>query len=261
MGAGGFDNGGRDVRKFVNLDTRKLQDSTGFASGDAEIRVCRKDGSLIELGFCRSGNSATQTTLDLGAGVTPDARLIVKKKTGDQRFDETFTFRCLVFTRTVGDDGNIYYAGHVSIDAPAIDTALGVDAGVSAVDQDEVELSAQISVLVDGERQTCRKFPFWIENNYDRDEADPAPTSSSRVRAGSVAIPSGQNYVDVAFATDMPDANWVLRNHVVRNTVDAAALNLWPGVIKTKTASGYRVLLNGDTDSVNYHLDYICDQS
>lgn len=70
------------------------------------------------------------------------------------------------------------------------------------------------------------------------------------------ALVSGQPYIDVVFGTAQPDATWELAVCQVVNTLDVAALNIWPGIMSAKTTSGFRLHLNGAPDSANYFLHW-----
>jgi hypothetical protein len=246
-------------RRFIDVDNRILreQGSGGLAVAVTELRVGYLDDSTLDLGFVYSGGVSGDGNIDLGTGVTPDVQLIVKPKTGDQRFDGAVTLKNVSFPRTsIG--GLYFYSGDTAISNAAIDTAMGVGA---PTDTESIEFVGQFRYLINGKRQTTRTFPFWIDNTLDRDDVPPAPTASTRVRSGTPAIPSGQSYIDIVFATVMPDATWVARNFTIRNTTDSTPLNLIVGLMTAKTAAGCRLQLSAATDSANYHLDYVCDQS
>lgn len=74
--------------------------------------------------------------------------------------------------------------------------------------------------------------------------------------SGTAPIPEGQSYVDVVFGNDQPSIDWVLLGASVFSTSDDPTLNLWYGIITSKTVNGFRVYLNGVADSDNYYLSW-----
>jgi hypothetical protein len=72
--------------------------------------------------------------------------------------------------------------------------------------------------------------------------------------SGFTQLIEDQDYVDVVFSSDQPTSNWTSLGIVIVNTTDSTPINVWPGVISSKTASGFRLQLNGLPDSGNYYL-------
>lgn len=244
------------MRRHFNIDSGTIQEQggSGYASAIPSLTVRRHDTPILQIGAVLESEA---NNLDLGAGVSPDVKLVVKKKEGEQRFEEAPVLKHTVFTKsTVG--GQIYYAGAVPIFGDIIDEDLGV--GPDKVDVAEVTYSAQISLLYQGGRQTSQWFDFVVQNNYDRDDDAVAPAADVRVRHAEVSIPNGQSYLEVEFETPMPTADWVLRSHFVTCS-DATPLNLFPGLITNRTEAGFTVQFNGATDTANYLYAYTCDQS
>lgn len=85
-----------------------------------------------------------------------------------------------------------------------------------------------------------------------------AASGPSLVKSATVAIASGVNSVTVTFASAFASANWLFQGLRVLNTVDGSPQNLFPGVITAKSASGFTVTLNADTNTINYTLEYSC---
>lgn len=79
---------------------------------------------------------------------------------------------------------------------------------------------------------------------------------SSGGLSGVTPLVSGQSYIDVVFSTAQPSANWMLTECSVVNMVDATPLNLWPGIITSKSTTGFRLQLNGKPDTANYDLHW-----
>lgn len=73
---------------------------------------------------------------------------------------------------------------------------------------------------------------------------------------GTVQLVEGQDYIDVVFGSAQPNENWVLLEVSIFNLTDVAPLNVWPGVMTSKTSNGFRVQLNGTADSGNYYLTW-----
>ena len=84
------------------------------------------------------------------------------------------------------------------------------------------------------------------------------PSAASLVKSATVAVASGVNSVAVTFATAFSSANWLFQSLRLINTVDGSPQNLFPGVVTAKSASGFTVLLNADTNTSNYTLEYSC---
>jgi hypothetical protein len=92
------------------------------------------------------------------------------------------------------------------------------------------------------------------EANYDASwvSATPGGVPSS----GVTSLISGQSYVDVVFPNIQTTDTWTFNELVVVNTVDTNALNIYPLLVTSKTALGFRVQLNGAPDSSNYYLHW-----
>ena len=73
---------------------------------------------------------------------------------------------------------------------------------------------------------------------------------------GSVQLVVGQSYVDVVFHSSQTNANWILVACEIVNTTDATPLNISPGVITSRTLTGFRVQLEGLPDTSNYFLNW-----
>src|SRR4030095_14511198 len=74
--------------------------------------------------------------------------------------------------------------------------------------------------------------------------------------SGIEPLISGQNYIDVVFTAEKPDADWLLTECHIVNEIDASPLNLAPGIITIKTTTGFRLQLNGAPNSSNYELHW-----
>jgi hypothetical protein len=81
-------------------------------------------------------------------------------------------------------------------------------------------------------------------------------TGSGITASGITPLVSGQTYIDVVFGTAQSDANWILAECQVVNTADSSPFNIWPGIITSKTAAGFRLQLNGMPDSSHYSLHW-----
>jgi hypothetical protein len=66
----------------------------------------------------------------------------------------------------------------------------------------------------------------------------------------------GQSYIDVSFDTTQPNASWLMVECDVSNIIDPAPLNIWTGLVTSRTTTGFRVQLNGIPDSGNYYLTW-----
>jgi hypothetical protein len=73
---------------------------------------------------------------------------------------------------------------------------------------------------------------------------------------GTTQLVAGQAYVDVVFGSVQTTDDWVLGECIVVNELDVTPLNIWPGIITDKAASGFRLQLNGMPDSDNYYLHW-----
>lgn len=90
----------------------------------------------------------------------------------------------------------------------------------------------------------------------------PGPTgqtgaaSNTTLQNGATPLVNGQNFVDVLFPAEMPNANWLSVNLSVVNLIDPNPLTLVPSVITAKTEAGFKLFFNGAPDSNNYFLQW-----
>lgn len=133
-------------------------------------------------------------------------------------------------------------------------------AGESDTDLDEVSLLSEISFLLAGSRQILPLGNFVIRNSLRRPGAgtNPGDASGTNVRRGSVALDHPVSTVTVTFAVPFPSSAWRFTDVCVLNLVDSTPLNLFPGLVKARSAAGFTLYLNGNTDSANYTLEYTC---
>ena len=73
---------------------------------------------------------------------------------------------------------------------------------------------------------------------------------------GITQLVEDQDYIDVAFGTEQPNEDWVMLEVSLFNITDSTPINVWPGVVTSKTATGFRLQLNGTPDSSNYYLSW-----
>lgn len=85
-------------------------------------------------------------------------------------------------------------------------------------------------------------------------EIDQIIQEAAGIMNGSTQLILGQDYIDVAFGSEQPSANWVFIGATIFNGTDATPLNVWPGVVTSRTKSGFRLQLNGVPDTGNYYL-------
>lgn len=76
------------------------------------------------------------------------------------------------------------------------------------------------------------------------------------ILSGVAALTQGQDYVDVVFGSTQPTSDWVILGSSVFNTSDVTPLNIWPGIVTSKTQSGFRLQLNGAPDTANYYVSW-----
>lgn len=179
------------------------------------------------------------------------------------------------WTEPLTADG--YYTATLATDTDRIRTALGVD-DVTGNDVGLIpSTNAQISYQPPGADKPIygRLYHYAIEGwlaggtTSDPVVADPtypaADTLVSRAmlveliglrKSASVAIPSGQSYVDVTFASAFTDDTWEFQGLIVKK-LSGTPGNILPGLVSAKTAAGFRVQLTGDTDATGYTLDYV----
>jgi hypothetical protein len=81
-------------------------------------------------------------------------------------------------------------------------------------------------------------------------------TESGITNAAITQLVNGQSYLDVVFDIAQADNTWIFVECSVVNTTDASPLNIWPGIITSKTSTGFRLQLNGMPDSNNYFLNW-----
>jgi hypothetical protein len=88
------------------------------------------------------------------------------------------------------------------------------------------------------------------------DDFDTLWTDFVTGESGIEPLVSGQNYIDVEFTAEKPSADWILNECHIVNEIDASPLNLAPGIITSKTTTGFRLQLNGAPNSSNYELHW-----
>jgi hypothetical protein len=74
--------------------------------------------------------------------------------------------------------------------------------------------------------------------------------------SGSTPLVNGQGYIDVVFDTAERNSYWTFIECQVVNTTDPAPLNIWPGIVTSKTKTGFRLQLNGTPNSDHYSLSW-----
>jgi hypothetical protein len=72
--------------------------------------------------------------------------------------------------------------------------------------------------------------------------------------SGVQVLTVGRNYVDVNFSPELNNADWQFVELRIVNIGDLNPLNIFPGLVTNKSASGFRVWLNGNPDTANYRL-------
>jgi hypothetical protein len=91
-------------------------------------------------------------------------------------------------------------------------------------------------------------------------QVPPPPPLVNAADTGTIPLVNGQSYIDVVFPTAKANANWVFTELRILNTVDPTPLNIWPGIVSGKTATGFRLQLNGVPDSNNYVLQWTTNE-
>jgi hypothetical protein len=82
------------------------------------------------------------------------------------------------------------------------------------------------------------------------------PGEGLDVESGITALVAGQAYIDVVFLVPQDDANWIFVECGVVNTSDSSPLNIVPGIVTSKTTTGFRLQLSGLPDTANYYLHW-----
>jgi len=81
------------------------------------------------------------------------------------------------------------------------------------------------------------------------------PTSSgSSDVSGITALVQGQSYIDVTFPSAQSSASWTFIECRIMNTFDPVPLNIYPGLVTSKSINGFRLSLSGNPDTANYRL-------
>lgn len=76
------------------------------------------------------------------------------------------------------------------------------------------------------------------------------------ILSGVTELVEAQDYIDVVFGSAQPTPDWVMIEASILNTTDGTPINVWPGVLTSKTTTGFRLQLNGTPDSGNYFLSW-----
>ncbi len=162
------------------------------------------------------------------------------------RVDDTVTFT----SKTTGRRAD----AHAKTSGFTLTLLVAGATAFTAADEDEVDLNVEINFLKGGKIQSAQHFILTVENSLRR-PGEVNPLYGGRVRTTTTAITNGVSTVPVEFATPLPSEKWRERSMRVFNTTDATPLNLWPGIVTERTAAGFIVELNANTDSGNYVLE------
>lgn len=101
--------------------------------------------------------------------------------------------------------------------------------------------------------------PPWSETVTSTLTDDDDPFSeeiNTMLEDGLTPINNGEDFVDVAFASWTGGANYSFDELVVQNFIDNPPLNIFPTILVSKTATGFRYLLNSSPDNANYYLKW-----
>lgn len=137
-----------------------------------------------------------------------------------------------------------------------------IAAGATAftvADAPSVLLMGEFYFTYSSAAQATEAFDLTIQNNLRRAGAVPSVYVPG-IRRGVYDIPDATSVVTVTFATPFPSASWVFLDKQVVNVTDGSPYTLVPGTLTSRSAFGFTLLLNGDTDSANYDFEYTCQQ-
>jgi hypothetical protein len=101
--------------------------------------------------------------------------------------------------------------------------------------------------------------PPWTETFVSTltDEDDPfSEEINSMLEDGLTQILNGNDFVDVVFNSWTGGSAYSFDELVVQNFIDSPPQNIFPTILVSKTASGFRYLLNSSPDNDNYFLKW-----
>jgi len=89
------------------------------------------------------------------------------------------------------------------------------------------------------------------------DEDDPfSEEINTMLEDGLTQIGNGNDYVDVTFGSWTGGAGYSFDELLVQNFIDSPPQNIFPTILVSKTATGFRFLLNSSPDNDNYFLKW-----
>ena len=135
----------------------------------------------------------------------------------------------------------------------------------SRVDNSQREFNAAWSFIGGILNQAKNYLPTWLSNAFgsttdtikQRIEAIDAEFGAGgqyEYRAGRSVLPLSTKSIVVTFSDPLPDALYVV-NWCIQNNVDSSPIYFW-GVITAMSTTGFTVVLNTSTDTVNYSFHY-----
>jgi hypothetical protein len=98
----------------------------------------------------------------------------------------------------------------------------------------------------------CKDGLGWV---YPTQPVTPTEELGAEIR-GITPMVMGQEFVDVTFSEMMANTRWILVEASVVNSVDGTPLNIWAGILTSRTTTGFRLQLNGIPDTDNYYLHW-----
>src|SRR5687768_8883103 len=177
------------MRVYVDLDTLTLIESPGTRSPVETMWAKRGTSKRLDLQFVRNGEpEMLPASAQIRFGLKP---------TGE--YDGAF----VVFTDTFTEpaDASGFYTGFANFNTETLNTLLGSPDGVTANDEESVELMAEFSWLIPGEDnpEKSQTFTVQVDNAVDNgDEAAPSeagPSLNSRLTAAEALVLSRESVV------------------------------------------------------------------
>jgi len=129
-----------------------------------------------------------------------------------------------------GSGEKAIYVFALNLSSLALSAALGTSAKLETVG--EFEASSEDSI------SSSTSFAVWIHNDIIRGDETVAPLPGSR--SGYSPFVAGQNYLDITFATPLPDAGYRYAERTVQFVGTGDIELIQPSVVSNKTAFGFR---------------------
>jgi len=205
-----------------------------------------------------AGSGGTLVEIDISSGAT--AAAIATAISVHASITAAFTVSVVTDTvtltsLTIGARGNHHpqSSGFTLTLLAAGATAYGV------TDETSTALELELYHTAYGDLEISEHLGLTVKNSFYRTGAGSPSASGGNVRQGVADIGNGVSTLAVVFPVPFPSASYKFRDLQIVNTTDGSPVILFIGTITARSATGFTVHFNGNTDSANYDLEYTCE--